>query len=247
MGCKKYWRDVNNMMTQSEKASKGWITRKKLYGNSGIKNIEKFKQTMSKLKKGKSNPHTEEWNKKISKSKLKNPTRYWLGKTFSDIHKQKIGEFRKDRPLSKEHKNNISNSNKGRIFTEEHKRKLRLSNTGKKRSLETRQKLSESHKLFYNNHPGYKPWNYIDGRSKILGPARYGDDWDNIRYLIYLRDKFTCQDCGITGISLDVHHIKPFLISRDNSLTNLISLCRSCHMKRERNLIMEYKNSIVEV
>jgi len=88
---------------------------------------------------------------------------------------------------------------------------------------------------------GRKPWNYIDGRSKLLAPARYGDDWDKIRYLVYLRDKFTCQDCEIKGIRLDVHHIIPFLVSRDNSLKNLISLCRSCHMKQEKNLIIELK------
>ena len=58
-----------------------------------------------------------------------------------------------------------------------------------------------------------------------------GDDWDKIRYLVYLRDRFTCQDCGIKGIRLDIHHKIPFLISFDNSLSNLRTLCRSCHMK----------------
>jgi 5-methylcytosine-specific restriction protein A len=89
---------------------------------------------------------------------------------------------------------------------------------------------------------GRKPWNYIDGRSKTMGPERYGDDWDKIRYLIYLRDKFTCQDCGIKGIRLDVHHKIPFLISFDNSLENLISLCRSCHRKREVQIMRDLKN-----
>lgn len=86
-----------------------------------------------------------------------------------------------------------------------------------------------------------KPWNYIDGRSKLLPPARYGDDWEAIRYLVYLRDKFTCQKCGITGKSLDIHHKIPFLISRDNSLNNLITLCRKCHMEEERRIRKELK------
>ncbi len=95
---------------------------------------------------------------------------------------------------------------------------------------------------------GYVPWNrgvnmwknknhprgnYIDGRSEIKSPTRYGDDWDKIRYLVYLRDRFTCQKCGIAGIRLDIHHKIPFVVSKDNSLHNLITLCRSCHMKEE--------------
>lgn len=123
-------------------------------------------------------------------------------------------------------------------------------NKGKKLSEKHKEKISLAEK---KNLPrtafkrGHKPWNYIDGRSKLLGPARYGDDWDKIRYLIYLRDKFTCQDCGIKGIRLDVHHKVPFLISFDNSLSNLITLCRSCHMKEEAKIMRELKNQKVEV
>ena len=93
----------------------------------------------------------------------------------------------------------------------------------------TREKVSNSNK-------GENNYNWIDGRSYKKSPLRYGDDWEAIRYLIYLRDKFKCQECGIKGISLDVHHKVPFLISFDNSLNNLITLCRSCHMKIERGL-----------
>jgi len=83
---------------------------------------------------------------------------------------------------------------------------------------------------------GHKPWSYIDGRSKNFGPLRYGDDWDKVRYLVYQRDHFTCQKCGKNKIRLDIHHIVPFLVNRNNSLSNLITLCRNCHMKIERQL-----------
>ena len=121
---------------------------------------------------------------------------------------------------------------------------------------ERREKLAEAKRgkpswnkgLKCSNIPGNKKihysgklhWNYIDGRSKNHSPKRYGDDWEAIRYLVYLRDHFTCRECGIKGISLDIHHKIPFLISFDNSLNNLITLCRSCHMKRE-NLIKKGK------
>jgi len=90
-----------------------------------------------------------------------------------------------------------------------------------------------------------KPWNYIDGRSKFLPTQRYGDDWAKIRCLIYLRDNFTCQHCGITmkehKRALDLHHKIPFLISFDNSLSNLITLCRKCHSKEEMRINQIYK------
>ena len=106
-------------------------------------------------------------------------------------------------------------------------------------------KKSRIHKKSFKK--GHKPWNYIDGRSKTKGPARYGDDWDKIRYLVYLRDRFTCQDCGIKGIRLHIHHKIPFLISFDNSLNNLITLCRSCHRQEEAKIMRELKNQQVEV
>ena len=53
------------------------------------------------------------------------------------------------------------------------------------------------------------------------------------------RDR-VCQHCGKTPKqnrrALDVHHIVPYRISKDNSPSNLISLCRVCHKKADHNL-----------
>ena len=38
--------------------------------------------------------------------------------------------------------------------------------------------------------------------------------------------------CG-TAQHLQVHHIIPFRLTRDNSQTNLIPLCRACHKRVE--------------
>ena len=117
--------------------------------------------------------------------------------------------------------------------------KISKGSIGKKLSKETKLKMK-----------GRKPWNYIDGRSKILGPARYGDDWGAIRILIYKRDNYTCQECGLkmtkeTGAH-HIHHIIPFLISFDNSLSNLITLCPSCHRKIEVKIIKRLKQEVVQ-
>ncbi len=96
---------------------------------------------------------------------------------------------------------------------------------------------------------GEHPWNYIDGRSKIIGPARYGDDWFKIRLLIYKRDNYTCQKCAekMSKIPFHIHHKIPFLISFDNSLKNLITLCPPCHRIVEAIIMRELKNQKVEV
>ena len=81
-------------------------------------------------------------------------------------------------------------------------------------------------KLFPENHPTYK-----GGRIEYYGP-----DWRPQRRLARKRDNNKCRSCGqkIKGVSMDVHHIKPFREfngdwKEANKLTNLITLCRSCH------------------
>ena len=61
----------------------------------------------------------------------------------------------------------------------------------------------------------------------------YPPDWEEIRKRIYQRDKYSCQsyNCKNEGkrVPLDVHHIDDNVFN--NKLSNLISLCRSCHVK----------------
>jgi 5-methylcytosine-specific restriction endonuclease McrA len=61
------------------------------------------------------------------------------------------------------------------------------------------------------------------------------------------RDKNTCQICGMTaeqaGQNMDVHHIKSYRDFDDpaeaNQLSNLVCLCRTCHLRVE-NGVIEY-------
>lgn len=175
-----------------------------------------------------------------------------IGKKLTEEHRQALSESHKGhkqskeqiqkrvdkrRILIKEGKIEYYKSNKIR----EHMRKLGLSKKGipshrkgVKLSKEIREKISMGNK-------GKIPWNYIDGRSKMFGPGRYGDNWNKIRMEVYTRDGFCCQKCGIsmseTKSPHHVHHIVPFLDTFDNSLSNLITLCPSCHRIEEARLI----------
>jgi 5-methylcytosine-specific restriction endonuclease McrA len=74
----------------------------------------------------------------------------------------------------------------------------------------------------------------------------YGPNWSDQQDLARKRDHETCQLCGCTAEArkLDVHHriafrkfgLKNYLLA--NELNNLITLCRPCHPRAEKeNLI----------
>lgn len=60
----------------------------------------------------------------------------------------------------------------------------------------------------------------------------YTENWDDIRKQVYRRDGYRCVMCGAKG-KLAAHHIVPVKISKNNSLSNLVSVCNKCHRKLE--------------
>lgn len=73
-----------------------------------------------------------------------------------------------------------------------------------------------------------------------------GADWKNVRLKAIKRDGFKCVDCGINredhfekyGCDFNVNHIKPFFqfggnTALANKLSNLETLCKSCHTKAD--------------
>lgn len=72
------------------------------------------------------------------------------------------------------------------------------------------------------NHPNYRE----DARRKNRG--QYHSRWADA---VIARDKATCQHCGIQGVELQAHHIKPY---RDypelrDDVSNGLTLCAPCH------------------
>jgi DEAD/DEAH box helicase domain-containing protein len=70
-------------------------------------------------------------------------------------------------------------------------------------------------------------------------PNDYGPNWKTIRQSVLQRDKFTCISCSQhqPSSSLHVHHIEPLRsyssFQEANQLSNLISLCPTCHRRAE--------------
>ena len=80
----------------------------------------------------------------------------------------------------------------------------------------------------------------IDIRALTDGYQSYGWQYqksnrldENIRKAVILRDGCKCMECGKSNCKLEVHHIKPRRLSGSNTLSNLITLCETCHQKTE--------------
>ncbi len=93
---------------------------------------------------------------------------------------------------------------------------------------------------------GENNYNWKGGRIEYYGP-----NWYRQRRKARKRDGFTCHHCGKSEQenerALDVHHIQPFRTfnyvtgendnyKEANKLSNLISLCRSCHIREEHSI-----------
>ena len=77
---------------------------------------------------------------------------------------------------------------------------------------------------------------------KLQGRPKYrGGNWGTLSAEARKRDGYSCQICGVSEEELkrqlDVHHKVPFRLFSSaveaNCLTNLISVCRTCHKKAE--------------
>lgn len=75
-----------------------------------------------------------------------------------------------------------------------------------------------------------------NGRWRGGRALSYGQNWKRIKTEVRARDR-VCRHCGKTpegnGRALDVHHLRPFRFSGDNSHDNLVALCRTCHMRAD--------------
>ena len=69
---------------------------------------------------------------------------------------------------------------------------------------------------------------YINGNGKGKYPLEFNESLKN---KVKIRDNFQCMDCGIFDSKLHAHHID--FNKQNNTLINLISLCRTCHLKTQ--------------
>lgn len=67
--------------------------------------------------------------------------------------------------------------------------------------------------------------------------------WHELRKQCFERDGYTCTKCGATDKLLHAHHIVPRRLNGPDELSNLISLCASCHLTIEHALLRKERTS----
>jgi len=79
--------------------------------------------------------------------------------------------------------------------------------------------------------------NTEDETECLVEPVSYpAKEKDQVRLIVRRRDNYTCQSCGKSGPSLQVHHNKPRKHGGIDEPDNLITLCTQCHCEAHRKL-----------
>lgn len=141
------------------------------------------------------------------------------GKPKSLSHRQKLSEVRKLKP------------NKywlGRRRSMEDREKFRLSHLGKTQTKESRLKRSIATK-------GEKSVHWKGGVTPINEAVRKSLEYKLWREAVFVRDNYTCQACGVCGVSVQADHIKPFAIYPELrfAIDNGRTLCVPCHKETD--------------
>lgn len=136
-------------------------------------------------------PMSKKSKKKMIESKLKNPTRYWLGKVRHDM----LGENNPSKRLKVREK--IGKAHKGKIVSIETRKKISNMQIGREISIETRKKMSM--------HRGSERYNW-KGTTPLVEQIRKCFEYRHWREKIFIRDNWTCQECDKRGGNLEAHH-----------------------------------------
>lgn len=127
--------------------------------------------------------------------------------------------------------------NKGKTWTEEE----RAAHMASRASDEYREKLAASKR---------GPKSHLWKGGKTPDSSLHGWEWRKRRQEVYERDSWICADCGCHCLNtkdskanphrkIQAHHIVPRRYGGSDEMENLVTLCMSCHHKRERNLKLE--------
>jgi hypothetical protein len=158
-----------------------------------------------------------------------------------------------------ENKKGINNHFYKKHQTKESNEKNRIAHTGKNNSMYGRHHTKESNLSNSKSHTGIKRQPFSNEWTEKMSIAHAGEknhNWLNgksfepyglefnrkLKNQVRIRDNFKCQECSINQteliinekkIKLDCHHID--YEKKSNTLNNLISLCRICHLKTNHN------------
>lgn len=83
---------------------------------------------------------------------------------------------------------------------------------------------------------GENHWNWKGGITEENHALRCSTGYKNWRFLVFIRDNYTCKECGNIGGKLNAHHIKKWCDYPDLrfNVDNGLTLCEECHREVHR-------------
>ena len=222
------------MKYKIHKINPTWFKKGELSGFSGRKHSLESRRKMSKSLKGRPSwnkgkkLHYTIWNKGKS-IKPNNALEIWR-KSGGQVWNKGLKFKKEEHPLY------------GKKFSEESKRKMSKSRL---EYLKTHPIWNKNLHIWRNRrHPmlgkhnskrGTNHWNWKGGVSKGYKTKYNSLEYRNWRRDIFVRDEFTCQECGIKHIYITAHHIKSFAYypKLRFDVNNGITLCEECHKKTD--------------
>lgn len=170
----------------------------------------------------------------LSNETIKKHRKRWTSYLINGFKKgNKIGLGNKSRTgmlpwnkgikYTKELCNKISEAHKGLKHSKEHIQKISNALKGHNVSDETRKKIGLANDK---------------GKTSLHLRIRESKEYSNWRRDVFIRDRFTCQNCGITHTYIEAHHIKPFSKFPELRLdiNNGLTLCEECHNKTKKEV-----------
>jgi predicted restriction endonuclease len=142
---------------------------------------------------------------------------------WSEESKKKQSERMKGHIVSDITKNKISKTITGYKY-----QPTRRTNAGFKHTEEHKQRMVE--RFTGDKNPAWK-----GGVKPLALKIRHSREMQEWRMQVFGRDNFTCQVCGVRGVYLEAHHIKPFADFPELrfDISNGITYCRPCHIKND--------------
>lgn len=119
------------------------------------------------------------------------------------------------------------------VRTAEYRDKMRRIAIERKYGYWTKGKPKSPNAYSYPKGRQHPKWR--GGTTSVTRKTRSSKAYKMWRRTIFIRDDFTCQECGLRNVYLQVHHIKPAskypeLVFENN---NGKTLCVDCHKKTD--------------
>lgn len=244
---------------QSEKFKRTFQTKygKGIINPSQVKELKEKAVQTRRLNHATWMPNTEELKQKMKKAGrlggLSTKARWEKEPELFKKFLQKSHETQKLPGGSYERKRGLGNPMANPLIKEKHTKIMTEKYKDIEFLLKRKEKTIQTLKEKYGNDFTKLPWirhkeehyRWLENKQRFRG-----DYWKEIRAEIINRDKKQCFVCKAKRI-LDVHHLIPIRsglpITELNLPTNLVTLCKSCHMQIEwyEDLNLQLKELII--